>query len=78
MKRGKRQTVQEKSDLLRIWLVEENGGVWIDFACIPYENFDWLMNYESYQHMIINRMGTNLDDPDMFMLGEGWHQSPLS
>lgn len=28
--------------------------------------------------MIINRIGTNLDDPDMLMLGEGWHQSPLS
>lgn len=28
--------------------------------------------------MLINRIGKNLDDPDMFMLGEGWHQSPLS
>jgi hypothetical protein len=28
--------------------------------------------------MIINRIGTNLEDPEMFMLGEGWHQSPLS
>jgi hypothetical protein len=28
--------------------------------------------------MIMNRMGRNRDDPEMFMIGEGWHQSPIS
>lgn len=32
--RGHRQTVHEKSDILRIYLIEEHGGVWMDFAAI--------------------------------------------
>lgn len=42
VKRGYRNSVQEKSDILRISLVEENGGAWVDFACILFDNLTWL------------------------------------
>ncbi len=50
----------------------------MDFACILFDDLQWLSDDKLFESMIINRIGTNLDDPDMFMLGEGWHQSPLS
>lgn len=44
VKKGYRNSVQEKSDILRISLVEANGGIWVDFACILFEDLSWLSN----------------------------------
>lgn len=39
---GARQSVAEKSDILRVAIIEQHGGVWIDFSCILYEDLSWL------------------------------------
>ena len=52
--------------------------MWIDFAVLLFDDLKWLSDDTIFKHLIINRVGKNKDDPDMLMLGQGWHQSPYS
>jgi hypothetical protein len=50
----------------------------MDFSSVLFQNLDWLSDDELFDQLIINKIGTNVDNPDMLMIGEGWHQSPYS
>jgi hypothetical protein len=48
------------SDLLRLFLIEEHGGIWIDASSLMYEGFDtWLPNAECFLY-VYNQGATSL------------------
>jgi hypothetical protein len=50
----------------------------MEFTTILFQNLDWLSDDELFDQLIINKVGKNINDPDMLIFGEAANQSPYS
>jgi hypothetical protein len=58
--------MQFEADLLRLRLIQEHGGIWMDITEVLQGGFDWLLNIKSdkYKNLITNRFS---EDPDVLL-----------
>lgn len=57
--------VTTKADLMRMLLLIENGGVWMDLSTILLDNLDWLNNLKQSQEIFHQRLSGS---PKVFMI----------
>lgn len=64
---------QTKADLLRLYLLKEHGGVWLDISIILKENLNWLDNLLNNPKILHRNIFKN---PEVFLNFQ--HRSDLN
>jgi mannosyltransferase OCH1-like enzyme len=66
---------QSRADLIRLALIANHGGIYMDASFIALESLEWLLNIASYpSQFIFNRFG---ETPRVFMMWHPHYGSPL-